>query len=132
MCCDSYSRNKLKFDAVYYESIRTGMKVQTTRDHLPKGMRVGSNFLAQFVLDGKGYTFHEYMLPLDIIKITQKQFKDITNHDAVEDGFIGDDYKYTTSRSAKDVMKENLLAYYPDLKPESIVYLIEFKCSNPV
>lgn len=101
-----YNGNIIEFTDSLFTAIKRGSKTATSRKGIREyklGTAVASNV--------SGST----LIPIHIISITYKKFKDLADEDAHPEGYV-------LARVLQDV----LLGIYPDLTDESDITLVNF------
>jgi hypothetical protein len=98
---------RIHFHESFYQDIRLGNKIQTARidePHYPLGKA-----MADFS-DGSG-------LPIEITGISFKIIDNMSLSEIRNDGF-----------QSKDELWNALIGFYPHLKEETVLMLVEFRC----
>ena len=98
---------RIHFHESFYEAIKQGGKVQTARvgePHYPLGIAA-----ADFS-DGS-------VLQIEITGISYKKFNEMSLQEVQKDGF-----------QSKKELWEALIGFYPELKEDAELMLVEFKC----
>jgi len=98
---------RIHFHESFYKAIQDGKKIQTARidePHYPLG-----NAVADFS-DGSS-------LPIKILAISHKKINNMSLHDIQNDGF-----------QSKGELWEALIGFYPNLKEDDELMLVEFSC----
>ncbi len=102
---------RIHFHKDFYNLIKTGQKVQTARLYeplYPLGIAV-----ADFS--------DERSLSINIVKVTTKLFDELTLDEVLKDGF-----------ESKDELFKVLKGFYPNIKNNDEVMLVEFLCLGDV